>query len=292
VGGNVPFSDVGPGDHLVLDPSSSATITGGPVPNTTTVLYDYTCYNAAVCDTVYETFNIVPGVTGDGLNQGMTYVTTIQAQVLPPSTPIPGGVKSFTSPPNSNPTRPRWSDLPIPMPDTFITFVPCSTTLLFPWVVNIPGFDTGVVINNTTQDYTNAAALPSSVLIAPPTYPLVVPTPAEQGGCTLYYFPSDESPALYYTRPTALSTGETWALMQSKTPFAGLTGYMMARCQFQYGHGYAAIGQGTSASSLTFAEAYLALVIPDPVVLGAEFGIPRADWNAGYYFDVGENLAH
>ena len=83
----------------------------------------------------------------------------------------------------------------------------------------------------------------------------------------MYYFPSDESAAMYQTSPS-ISTGGTWSWMQSTSPFAGKTGYMIARCNFQFGHGYAAIGQGTSTSSLTFAEAYLGLVIPDPVLLG------------------------
>jgi len=282
VTGNVPLPAGGiasaiSGDHLVLASGGSIT---GPVTSAT-VLYNYTCYSALVCDTVYETFTIVPSITGTA--EGTTGVITAQAQVVPPSTPAPGGVASFTTPPNTNPTRPRWSDLPIPTPDVLITLAPCSTTLLFPWVVNVPGFDTGVIINNTTQDYTNAAALPTSVLIAPPNQPEISPTPAEAGTCTLYYFPSNEAPALYYTSPM-LSTGQTWAWIQSTSPFAGLTGYMMARCNFQYGHGYAAIGQGTSTGSLTFAEAYLGLVIPDPVVLGyygfapSRVGMPISDY--------------
>jgi len=270
------------GDHLVL--ASGGTITG-PVTSAT-VLYSYTCYSALACDTVYETFSITPGVADT--MESTTGTVTIQAQVVPVSTPVPGGVPSFTTPPDSvNFIRPRWSDTPIPAPAApFVTFAPCSTTLLFPWVVDIPGFDTGVIINNTTQDYTNAAALPASVLIAPPNFPFVVPTTPEQGTCTLYYFPSNEAPALYQTSPM-ISTGETWSWIQSSSPFAGLTGYMMARCNFQYGHGYAAIGQGTSVGTLTFAEAYLGLVIPDPVIWGF-----RADYDAAAltFSPVGESL--
>jgi len=285
VPGNVPPpDDADAGDHLVL--VSGGTITG---PATSaTVLYSYTCYNQQVCDTVYETFGISPAVTSSGLST--TGVVTAQAQVDPydvtASTPL-GGVPSFTSPPTTNIIRPRWSDMSIPVPAApFITFVPCSTTLLFPWAVSIPGFDTGIVINNTTQDYTNAAALPASVLIAPPNWPTVTPTNPEAGTCTLYYFPSNEAPALYYTTPS-ISTGGTWATMMSTTPFAGKTGYMIARCNFQFGHGYATIGQGTSAGALTFTEAYIPLVIPDPVVYGF-----RADYNAAAitFSPVGESL--
>jgi len=272
------------GDHLVINGSDSIT---GPATSAT-IQYSYTCFNAQVCDTVYESFTIVPTIVGSGLNT--TGTINIQAQVVPydvtTSTPI-GGVPSFTSLPGTNTTRPRWSDAAIPVPPAgFITLVPCSTTLLFPWAVSIPGFDTGVVINNTTQDYTNAAALPTSVLIAPPNQPSVTPTSPEHGTCTLYYFPSNEAPAMYYTTPD-ISTGESWATLLSNTPFAGLTGYMIARCNFQYGHGYATIGQGTSAGSLTFTEAYLPLVIPDPVIWGY-----RADFNAAAitFAPVGESL--
>jgi len=288
VGGNVIVGTVA-GDHLVL--SGSGTVTG---PATSaTVTYTYTCYSALACDTVYESFAITPGVTGS--MEGTTGTVTIQAQVVPPSTPIPGGVPAFTSAPNTNTTRPRWSDPAIPAPPAaFVTFAPCSTTLLYPWVVAIPGFDTGIVINNTTQDYTNAAALPASVLIAAPNFPIITPTPAEQGTCTLYYFPSNEAPALYYTTPI-VTTGESWAALAGNLPFNGLTGYMIARCNFQYGHGYAAIGQGTSASALTFTEAYLALVIPDPVILAPFMGLnpSRIDTaTGGFYFDAGEILGH
>jgi hypothetical protein len=272
------------GDHLVL--ASGGTITG-PVTSAT-VLYSYTCYSALACDTVYETFAVAPLVTGTV--ESTTGTITIQAQVVPLSTPVPGGVPSFTTPPNTvNLTRPRWSDTPIPAPALpFITLAPCSTTLLFPWVVDVPGFDTGVIINNTTQDYTNAAALPTSVLIAPPNFPFVTPTTPEAGTCTLYYFPSNEAPALYQTSPM-LSTGQTWSWIQSSSPFAGLTGYMMARCNFQFGHGYAAIGQGTSVGSLNFTEAYLGLVIPDPVILGSR--VDAADGWIGYP-NTGEGLDH
>jgi len=274
------------GDHLVL--ASSATIVGSTVPNSATVLYNYTCYNATVCDTAYESFGITPTVTNT--SESVTGTIMIQAQVVPydvtATTPV-GGVASFTTPPNANPVRPRWSDPPTTL-TAFITLAPCSTTLLFPWVVDVPGFDTGVIINNTTQDYTNAAGLPNSVLIAAPNFPFVEPTSPEQGTCTLYYFPSNEAPALYQTSPV-LSTGQTWSWIQSSSPFAGLTGYMMARCNFRYGHGYAAIGQGTSVGSLQFTEAYLALLIPDPVILGY-----RADAADGWvgYDNTGEGLDH
>jgi len=292
VAGNVPGPGGLAGDHLVLNSTNTGVVTG-PV-TTATVLYDYTCFNALACDTTYEVFAITPAVVGT--MEGTTGVITAQAQVAPydvtAATPI-GGVPSFTSPPNTNSVRPRWSDPLIPAPTPFVTLVPCSTTLLFPWAVSTPGFDTGIVINNTTQDYTDAAALPTSVLIAPPNQPEITPTPAESGNCTLYYFPSNEAPALYYTSPSPISSGESWALLLSSTPFNGLTGYLIARCNFQYGHGYAAIGQGTSTSALTFTESYLALVIPDPVVLGYYgFAPSRLDYSAVQLFiPTGEALA-
>lgn len=292
VDGNVVIAKV-VSDHLVIDPTSSVTVTGGPVPNTTTVLYDYTCSNASICDTTFESFAITP-TSVVTTNDSAIGTVTIQAQVVPLD--VMGGVPSFTSPVNTNIpplTIPRWSDAPPYPPATFLTIAPCATTLLFPWVANVSGFDTGLAINNTTTDYTNGPGLSGSYLIAPPVYPFVAPTPAEQGTCVLYFFPQagDGTTVLYTTTPVVY-TGETWTTMLSGTPFAGLAGYLISRCNFQYGHGFAAIGE-SSGAALSFAQSYLALVIPDPIINGLFGFVPsRIDEPEPYFIpDTGEPLA-
>jgi len=295
--GSVPGPVINPatgvsGDHLVLDPSNTGVITG-PVTSAT-VLYDYTCFSAQVCDTNFESFAIAPLVSST--NESAIGVITAQAQVVPLDTIIPGGVPSASTPPSSGPTppRPRWSDPLVPVPDVFITLAPCSTTLLFPWVANAFGFDTGLAVNNTSQDYTNAAGLTGTPwLIAAPNYPTVSPTPPEQGTCTLYFFPENEAPVIYYTTPV-VSTGATWTSMLSATPFAGNLGYMIARCNFQYGHGFAAIGEKSGAAE-SFAQSYLALLIPDPVVVSIECPIcvpSRLATADASNFTAGESLDH
>jgi len=284
-------------DHLYIDPSSSTTVVGSALPNSTLVEYDYTCGNQAICDTAPpESFDIVPGVAVTGLSVMGTI--TIQVQMNPRSTPTPGGVASFTTPPNANGLMPRWSDGLIPSPAaTFIYISPCTTTLFYTWTANTGGMDTGLVINNTTQDYTNAPGLPASALIAPtgnPAYPTVTPTPAENGTCTLYFFDQAEAPVMWYTTPN-LSTGATWSAMMSGLPFAGHSGYIIARCNFQYAHGFATLAAPTGAgAALVFGPAYTAAVIPDPVIISLTlptFGLgSRLDSNVSVVPNVGESL--
>jgi hypothetical protein len=282
-------------DHLYIDPSSSTTVVGSALPNSTLVEYDYTCGDQGICDTAPpESFDIVPGVTVTGLS--VIGTITVQVQMNPRSTPTPGGVASFTTPPNANGIMPRWSDGLIPAPAGNLIYIsPCATTLLFPWVANVGAFDTGIAINNTTQDYTNAAGLSGSWLIAPtgvPSYPSITPTPVEQGTCNLYFFEQTEMPVMTTTTPL-ITSGGTWVAMMSATPFAGYSGYLIARCNFQYAHGFAAIGENPT-TSLTFSQSYVALVIPDPVIMSLTlptFGLgSRLDSNVSVVPNTGESL--
>jgi len=292
VHGNMPASP-GYWDHLVIDPSSSVTVTGSATPNSTLVEYDYTCGDQSMCDTTLESFDVVPGVSMSSLS--VTGTITVQVQMEPRSTPVPGGVASFTTAPGTNGTMPRWSDPLQPSPAANFVFIsPCSTTLLFPWTANISGWDTGLVIDNTTQDYTNAAGLTGGLLIAPtgtPAYPSITPTPAEYGTCTLYFFPQNEATVITYTT-ASISSGGSWSGMMSGTPFAGNEGYIIARCNFQYAHGFATIGQPSVA--LNFAQTYIALVIPDPLVMSLTiptFGLgSRLDSNVSVVPNTGEAL--
>ena len=119
------------------------------------------------------------------------------------------------------------------------TFSACSTSLLFPFVSNQLGFDVGIVIANTSSDPTNLVKL------------------NQTGTCSLSFYGAG-APA------TAASTGAVAAgrvyvgLLSEVAP--GFQGYMVAKCDFQYAHGYAYIsyGLGTSAG---VASGYLANVI-------------------------------
>ncbi|MGB9604919.1 MAG: hypothetical protein ACPL88_03460, partial [Bryobacteraceae bacterium] len=99
---------------------------------------------------------------------------------------------------------------------------PCSTNLLFPFVSNQAGFDTGIAIANTSKDPFG--------------------TSTQSGACTLNYYgqtagggapPAAQTSGVIAAGDTAvftLSAGGTHGI--TATP--GFQGYIIAQCRFQY----------------------------------------------------------
>jgi hypothetical protein len=132
-----------------------------------------------------------------------------------------------------------------------VSFTACTTTLLFPYVTNSSGFETGIAISNTGADLlgTHNGSPSSSVTGA-------------SGTCLLTFFGSGVT-APAYTTPS-VAPGTTWANTLSTTSgtsgATALSGYVIASCNFQYAHGYAFIEDGLGGPS-GVAEGYLALVV-------------------------------
>jgi hypothetical protein len=144
----------------------------------------------------------------------------------------------------------------------------CTTNLLFPFVTNQGGFDTGLAISNTTRDDKG--------------------TTAQAGACTLYYFGSTTGGGAAPPQQTSAvvpAGGQiVWTLSGGNqaaniAATQGFQGYLMALCQFQFAHGFAFITDGFGGVP-TIAEGYLALVVPWNGVAGG-----RAAAN-------GESLGH
>jgi hypothetical protein len=117
----------------------------------------------------------------------------------------------------------------------------CSCNLLFPFVANTGGFDTGIAIANTTADTLNGVTPQSGTVTltyygsaAPPTQTTNASVPA---GSEVIF---------------TLSSGGNYGIQA--TP--GFEGYIISRSDFQYCHGFAflsppgAQGQGASAGYL------------------------------------------
>lgn len=179
-----------------------------------------------------------------------------------PDTPnhLPGVGQSFVSGNfapfyTSNPAAGQMSaSLPIPRfvdaPQTANAFRvdACVTNLLFPYVTNQADFDTGIAISNTSRDsFGNVGRLQS-------------------GLCTITYFgssPSGPAPPAQTTN-AAIDAGSTMSFVLSSggshgivaTP--GFQGYLIVRCDFRYGHGFAFITDGRIGAARV-AEGYLAL---------------------------------
>jgi hypothetical protein len=134
------------------------------------------------------------------------------------------------------------SSLPIPrfsdsndITATVANFVLCTTDLLYPYVINVNGFDTGLAIANTTAD--------------------PFKTKAQAGTCDLNFFGSS-APSGPFTTPVVAS-GTVYANLAS-TLAPGFDGYMIAVCNFQYAHGFAFV---SDVGARNLAMGYLALVM-------------------------------
>jgi hypothetical protein len=163
----------------------------------------------------------------------------------------------------------------------------CQTILLFPYITDFYGFDTGLAISNTSLDNLPIGAAPQT------------------GACSVNFYGAGGAATTIGTSGVYSSTvdttltngliapGQTWAFALSgidagynSTPTYGTTGYAIATCNFQYAHGYSFV---SDTGIRNFAAAYLALIIPDaprspnPFLCASGFGCSG---------QAGEQLVH
>jgi len=230
--------------------SNSSTSPSVSVPSSGLVVYEVTSITAGSYST-QETVSVevavsysIPGPLGSG---------TVNGNFAPISTTYTMSASAY---------EPRFVDRA--SDSGVITISPCRTILLFPYVTNQAGFDTGIAIANTTAD------------------PLG--TTAQAGTCTLYYYGNTNGstgPASQ-TSPE-VGSGSHLALMLSGgggvfAKDGGFTacasgacvaplfqGYIIAMCNFQFAHGFAFLSdtQNDPSGRTLGSQGYLALIIPD-----------------------------
>jgi hypothetical protein len=212
------------------------TITGG----TATAIWEVTAANAYSSDSyvfpvavsyVANTSSNIPGLTTGATVAGM----------FAPNYVLPTG----TTMSNSLPV-PRFAASPINK--TIFKIDPCATNLLFPFVTNKAGFDSGLAISNTSLDPFG--------------------TSSQAGSCRINYY-SNPAPSLTYEDSSTVVAGDTLTMTLSSGNPAfnikgnpGFQGYIIAQCKFQYAHGFAFI---TDLGAQKLAEGYLALVLDAPL---------------------------
>lgn len=187
-------------------------------------------------------------------NPGAISSFTIPVTVTYGSNPLPGlGTATVTG--NYAPTTsvftasatepaPRFVDNP--QSATTFTINSCKTNLLFPFLTNQAGFDSGIVISNTSLD-------PFS-------------TVPQRGPCTLYYYGNTNGTGAAPNSQTSGTVNEGTQLVATLSgggnlgiaAAPGFQGYMIASCNFQYAHGFAFI---SDLGASRVAEGYLALVM-------------------------------
>jgi hypothetical protein len=145
---------------------------------------------------------------------------------------------------------PRFAPGQTPL-NTYITNK-CSCNILFPFVSNQQGFDTGVAIANTTVD--PFGTTPQAGLVTLNYYSGGTPPPAQTTTSTV---PGGQE--LLFT----LSGGGNFGI----APVAGFQGYIIATAQFQYCHAFAYISaQGALPTASGASEGYLGIVLDMPTL--------------------------
>jgi hypothetical protein len=254
--GSVPVSSPATGATLRLV-SSTFDATGGVA----LAVYAYEALNQTNnSDLSIETFIIQPAVT---LKVGATQTGVINAAVsLGPAVAAATGCGA----PGSGlvTSRPRFLDMdesdavstnnpPDDPSKPFATIIRCNCYLLFTHVTNVGGFNTGLAIANTTGD-TAVFGLNEA--------------PDQLGKITFYFF--DRTAGFVgQTQTTAdLNAGQSFVGLLSQVLPTGVTsfsGYVFAKADFQFCHGFAFIADQNFAN---IAQGYVASVVPDPAIKG------------------------
>jgi hypothetical protein len=151
--------------------------------------------------------------------------------------------------PNSSSDVPDFATSPLTITgsDTSGSLVPttsttaCQTSLLFPFVTNQAGFDTGISIAYTGSD---------------PFGTTVSTTGGVPAVCTLYSYGSGGGTSQPLDIPTY---GEGHTTISAAFP--GFQGYLIAVCNFELAHGFAFITDGFMGPGRGLSEGYLPLVL-------------------------------
>jgi len=139
-----------------------------------------------------------------------------------------------------------------------VSIVLCQTTLLFPFVTNQLGFDTGIVLSNTSTD--NLAG--NNPLATPPVVGKSAAS-AQPGFCYLnFYGAGAPNPNTNVPAPGGSQASGTTNAFQLSSLAPGFQGYVISVCTYLYGHGYAFIEYNLTQGN-GVAEGYLPLVITD-----------------------------
>jgi len=137
-----------------------------------------------------------------------------------------------------------------PLNGTSITL--CRTNLLFPFITNNLGFDTGIVLTNASTDTLGAAGATSVA--------------AQSGTCTLSFFGTGApTPSAGVADPLGATTSGTTHAFVLSSIAPGFQGYAIATCPFLYAHGFAYIAYNLTQNNGA-AMGYLAeVMVPNGV---------------------------
>ena len=194
------------------------------VGNTATAVWEVLTTNTNLSETLGFTVYI-SYTANTGSNSPTPGTATVNMSYAPTSTTTSASSTAFV---------PRFVDTS--SASNVFTISVCQTVLLYPFVTNQSGFDTGIAIANTTSDPFG--------------------TSPQAGSCTLNFYGASAPSAAVNTG--SIATGTVYTTLASTTA-AGFQGYMIAVCNFQLAHGFAFI---SDLGARNLAMGYLALVLP------------------------------
>jgi hypothetical protein len=178
---------------------------------------------------------LLSGAVDFGLFGAYTADVANNVPAAPAQATVSGSFAPITGPTSASATAPVPRFVDLGTATNLFRVNVCVTNLLFPFVTNSAGFDTGLAISNTSQDPFGTAA--------------------QAGTCTLNWYGSGAPAA----SPTpSVTAGTTWVnTVMNLAP--NFQGYMIAQCRFQFAHGFAFI---SDIGARNLAMGYLALIIP------------------------------
>lgn len=263
---------------LELDPDYDTTFENGIA---TAVYIFHSDDQTGYSDITLETFDVQPLIELDPANLNATGTVLAAASLYPN---LSSKEKNCDAPTARN--RPRFvklnqssagvtstSDSSTSF-DLYDTIVRCNCFLLYTYVAKDSFWDTGIAIANTTGDKE--------------VFGEDFEAPDQLGAITFYFYDKDAGFVGSTTTSNTYAAGKSFVGLLSQLLPTGVTsfhGYVIAKAQFQFCHGYAFLSDTTFAQ---IAQGYLANVIPDPAIKGA----PRTASAAGDITNVpaGESL--
>jgi len=156
----------------------------------------------------------------------------------------------------------------------FVTINLCQTTLLYPFVTGAAGFDTGIAVANTSMDPFGTVTQTGSCKL----YGYGVTVGASGNTAVQSTVPGCDSLANPLPGTNCFAVvppGQVMSVMASSV-LTNFQGYVIAVCNFQYAHGYAAV---TDLGLRNLWSSYLALELsplPSGATPGTVVGSPRS----------------
>jgi len=253
--------------------TSNLTLVGTAVYDTTTgtssAIYQYNSNNQTdISDITLESFVVQPVLR---LLTGATATGTVNAGVW--LYPFAETATACAAPSGdaTTPARPRFlkvlkalatcNNPPDDPVQPYATIIRCNCYMLFTYVTATPGatgFNTGIAIANTTGDTE--------------VFGTGLEAPNQLGKITFYFYDKDAGYKGSTVTASDILSGKSFVDLLSNILPTGVTsfsGYIIARADFQFCHGFAYISDNAFAA---VAHGYIANIIPDPAIKGGVGG--------------------